>query len=125
MPERSLGRRARLDQAASLHCATHIPANAAVEVSVETPQHIVESACHAVERAVEGLAGAPPRASLIFDCAGRRRAAGADLEREVDAMVESLEGRPPLAGVYTHGEVGRVRGAKGDRNHAIVVVAFG
>lgn len=108
-----------------LHCATHIPVNAAVEVSMETPENIIDSGCLAVERAVQGLAGAPPRAALIFDCAGRRRAAGPDLEREVEAMVQSLDGRPPLAGVYTHGEVGRVRGAKGDRNHAVVVVAFG
>ena len=27
--------------------------------------------------------------------------------------------------LYTHGEIGRVRGAKGDRNHAVVVVAIG
>lgn len=108
-----------------LHCATHIPANAAVEVSVETPENIIDSGCRAVERALEALGGAPPRASLIFDCAGRRRAAGPDLAREVDAMVDCLHGRPPLAGVYTHGEVGRIRGAKGDRNHAVVVVAFG
>jgi putative ABC transport system permease protein len=32
---------------------------------------------------------------------------------------------PPLAGCYVHGEIGRVRGAKGDRNHAVVVVAIG
>jgi hypothetical protein len=28
-------------------------------------------------------------------------------------------------GLYTHGEVARLRGAKGDRNHAVVTVAFG
>jgi hypothetical protein len=31
---------------------------------------------------------------------------------------------PQIAGLWTRGEVGRVRGPLGDRNHAIVVVAF-
>jgi hypothetical protein len=33
--------------------------------------------------------------------------------------------KPPVIGLYTHGEVARLRGAKGDRNHAVVTVAFG
>jgi hypothetical protein len=30
----------------------------------------------------------------------------------------------PFVGLYTRGEVARVRGASGDLNHALVVVAF-
>jgi small ligand-binding sensory domain FIST len=69
------------------------------------------------------------RAAVIFDCAGRKRALavhGETLERESATLIEAFGATPPpLAGLYTHGEIGRVRGAKGDRNHAVVVVAIG
>jgi hypothetical protein len=112
-----------------LICATHLSPNAAVEFTDEEPDGIVVSAWDGVVSALAGLDGAPPRAALIFDCAGRKRALavhGEALEREAGALIKSLgDDTPPLAGLYTHGEIGRVRGAKGDRNHAVVVVAIG
>src|SRR3954451_1477674 len=112
-----------------LVCATHLPANAAVEFTDEEPDGIVVSAWDAVTLSQEKLQGQPTRAALIFDCAGRKRALavhGEELEREAGTLIRSLgDTPPPLAGLYTHGEIGRVRGAKGDRNHAVVVVTFG
>jgi hypothetical protein len=112
-----------------LVCATHLPANAAVEFTDEEPDGIVVSAWDAVVSSLQGLDGAAPGAALIFDCAGRKRALavhGESLEREATALIKSLGDKaPPLAGLYTHGEIGRVRGAKGDRNHAVVVVTIG
>jgi hypothetical protein len=111
-----------------LVCATYLPANAAVEYTDEEPEGIVVSAWDAVTQARAAL-DAPPRAALIFDCAGRKRALAVHeepLEREASALIKSLgDEAPPLAGLYVHGEIGRVRGAKGDRNHAVVVVAIG
>jgi hypothetical protein len=112
-----------------LICATHLPANAAVEFTDEEPDGIVVSAWDAVTLSQEKLGGQAPRAALIFDCAGRKRALavhGEDLDREAGTLIRSLgDTPPPFAGLYTHGEIGRVRGAKGDRNHAVVVVTFG
>jgi hypothetical protein len=112
-----------------LICATHLPANAAVEFTDEEPDGIVVSAWDGVTDSVRQLDGAQPRAAIIFDCAGRKRALavhGETLEREAGALIRSLgDDPPPLAGLYTHGEIGRVRGAKGDRNHAVVVVTLG
>ena len=112
-----------------LVCATHLPANAAVEYTDEEPDGIVVSAWDCVTDAVRQLEGAGVRAAIIFDCAGRKRALavhGEPLEREAGALIRSFgDVAPPLAGLYTHGEIGRVRGAKGDRNHAVVVVAVG
>jgi hypothetical protein len=115
--------------AGGLICATHLPANAAVEFTDEEPDGIVVSAWDAVVASLGALGDVPPRAAIIFDCAGRKRALavhGESLEREAGALVKSLGSQaPPLAGLYTHGEIGRVRGAKGDRNHAVVVVTIG
>jgi hypothetical protein len=108
-----------------LACATRIPANAAVAFTEQSPERIVESTGLAVARALESLDGAPPRAALVFDCAGRKRALGGSLDEETGAIAAAFGPSVPLAGGFTHGEVGRTRGAKGDRNHALVVVAFG
>jgi hypothetical protein len=109
----------------ALLCATHIPADAAVEFTYESPDEIIAASSRAVAAAVDRLHGRPARAAIIFDCGGRKRAIGDALPLEVSALLDAFPGGPPpLAGLYTHGEVARHRGAKGDRNHAVVVVAF-
>lgn len=109
---------------AGLYCATSLPPHAAVEFTTQDPDLIVRSAWEAVSAALEPLGDAPPAAALVFDCAGRKRALGDQLAREA-ATIRSSFGEPPaIAGGYTHGEIARVFGAKGDRNHALVVVAL-
>jgi len=109
----------------ALVCATHIPENAAVMFTTETPAQVVETAGQAVSEATDALGGAPPSAAILFDCAGRKAAAAGSITYEVDALLGAFgAGRPPLAGLFTHGEVARIRGAKADRNHAIVTVAL-
>lgn len=108
-----------------LRCATRIPANAAVHITRQDADDIVASTQDAVDAAVAELDGAPPQAALAFDCGGRKHVLGSSLEREAQAVLTAFgEPTPPLAGLYTRGEIGRRRGAKGDRNHALVVVAF-
>jgi hypothetical protein len=106
-----------------LACATAIPPNAAVWFTDQDTATIVKSAEHAVHDAI-GPLRERPAAALVFDCAARKRALGGRLGDEAAAIVSAFGEAPALAGLYTRGEVGRIRGAKGDRNHAIVVVAF-
>ena len=109
----------------ALECATHIPANAAIEFTHQTPDDIVAASSRSVRMALERLPRPRPRAALIFDCAGRKRAVAGGLDSQVEGLLETLgTPRPPIAGVFSHGEIGRIRGAKGDRNHAVVVAAF-
>ena len=109
----------------SLVCATRIPENAAVLFTRETPEEVVATAGQGVSEALADLAEAPARAALLFDCAGRKRAAGNSLSHEVAGLLNAFPGaRPPLAGLFTHGEIARLRGAKGDRNHALVVAVL-
>jgi hypothetical protein len=109
-----------------LVCATSIEANAAVDVCEQKPDETVRSAIGAVGQAMGQLAG-PAEAVLLFDCAARSARFGNPLAaREVESIISSFGDPPPaLAGVYTRGEIGRVRGAKGDRNFSLVVVALG
>jgi hypothetical protein len=109
-----------------LVCATSIEANAAVDVCEHKPEAIVRSAMTAADDASRQLSG-PTEAVVLFDCAARSAGFGNPLAaREVESIISSFGDRPPaLAGVYTRGEIGRVRGAKGDRNYSLVVVALG
>jgi hypothetical protein len=114
----------------TLVCATSIERNAAVVVCEQTPDTIVESARAAVDDAVSQL-GSPAEAALVFDCAARGAwfqgpLAAALARRELDSLVDAFgDPAPALVGAYTRGEIGRARGAKGDRNHSVVVTAFG
>jgi hypothetical protein len=109
----------------ALLCATSIERNAAVTICDQTPDTIVQSARAAVEDAVSQLER-PAEAALVFDCAGRSAWFGGALARRELASLSASFGEPApcLAGVYTRGEIGRARGAKGDRNHSVVVAAF-
>lgn len=110
----------------SLECATHIPANAAIEFTHQTPEDIVAASSRAVRAALDDLGERRPRAALIFDCAGRKRAVADALEQQVGGLLDGFGAEPPpLAGLFSHGEICRTRGAKGDRNHAVVVAALG
>jgi hypothetical protein len=108
-----------------LVCASRMDPNAALDICDQAPEAIVTSARQAVGDAVRQLPG-PVGAALLFDCAARSPQFGNPLAaREIDSIISSF--RPPprcLAGVYTRGEIGRARGAKGDRNHSVVIVAF-
>ena len=107
-------------------CATSIERNAAVQICDQTADTIARSARTAVDDAVSQLEG-PPEAAVVFDCAGRSAWFGRALaERELEAVGAAFgDPAPFLAGAFTRGEIGRVRGAKGDRNHSVVVAAFG
>jgi hypothetical protein len=108
-----------------LICATSIEANAAVQVCEQKPEAIVRSAGAAVDEAFGQLSG-PAEAVLVFDCAARSARFGNPLaSREVESIVSSVGQPPPaMAGTYTRGEIGRIRGAKGDRNYSLIVVAL-
>lgn len=108
-----------------LECATHIPANAAVEFTHQSPADIVAASSRSVGMAVDALDPPAPEATLVFDCAGRKGAVAGALGDQVAGLLEPLGTEPPpFAGVFSHGEICRTRGAKGDRNHAVVVAAF-
>jgi hypothetical protein len=109
-----------------LVCATRIETNAPVDVCEQKPEATVRSALTAVGQAVEQLDGTAG-AVVLFDCAARSARFGNPLaSREVETIISSFGyPSPALAGVYTRGEIGRVRGAKGDRNFSLVVVALG
>jgi hypothetical protein len=105
---------------------TAIPESAVIEFTELDYDDLLASGAASVHAAIDALDGPDPKAALVFDCAGRRRALREGIPEEVEAITAALgDPTPPVVGLYTHGEVARLRGAKGDRNHAVVTVAFG
>jgi hypothetical protein len=105
---------------------TGIPESSVIEFTELEFDELLESGAASVGAATAALGGGNPKAALVFDCAGRRRALRDGIQQEVEAITSALgDPAPPVVGLYTHGEVARLRGAKGDRNHAVVTVAFG
>ncbi len=112
-----------------LDCATHIPVNAAVEFTEQSPEAIVRSTWTAVSDALAAARRERQRARRWCSTAPAGAAPSAaqatrSTPRPPRCAPRSAPDPPPLAGLYTRGEVGRVRGAKGDRNHAVVVAVF-
>jgi hypothetical protein len=105
---------------------TGIPESAVIEFTELDFDELLTSGAASVHDAIGAIGGGEPKAALVFDCAGRRRALREGIPQEVEAITAALgDPIPPVVGLYTHGEVARLRGAKGDRNHAVVTVAFG
>jgi len=107
-----------------LICATQIPVGATIEFTVLSLNELVSSGWDSVTASLASLGNDCPKAALVFDCAGRRRVLGHGQAEEVTGITRSFGEAPPFAGLYTDGEVARIRGAKGDHNHAVVTVTF-
>lgn len=107
----------------SLMCAGGVPKGATAWLMSGTVESSLAATGDACAEAIGQLGDTPPRALLVFDCAGRRALLGdAGMEAE-RATIERLAGDVPLAGFYTFGEIARTRGVNGFHNQTIVAVA--
>ena len=109
----------------SLVCAGAVPRGAAVWLASGDVASNLAAADRACADAVGALGDAPLLGLLVFDCAGRRAVLGDDgIVTEHEAML-SRAGSAPLAGFYTYGEVGRIKGVSGYHNQTVVALALG
>ena len=61
--------------------------------------------------------GTAPGLALLVSCVGRRLVMGARVDEEVEAVGAVFGAGSTLAGFYSHGEIGPVRGVAGSRLH--------
>jgi hypothetical protein len=88
-------------------------------------ESVVAAAGDACRDAVAALSGVPPLGVLAFDCESRGTLLGpAGMRREVARMTGELAG-VPVAGLYTWGEIARIRGINGYHNQTLAVLAVG
>jgi hypothetical protein len=88
-------------------------------------QSVLDAAGEACEAAMAALDGRPPLGLIAFNCESRVRLLGTEgMREEVARMVDRADGTP-LAGLYTWGEIARLRGINGFHNQTLVVLAVG
>ena len=75
-----------------------------VQVCLTNPDHL-EAEVRAIA-AQAAASGFKPAAALIISCAGRKWLLGGQIGYEVDAIADAFEGRLPLAGFPSFGEIG-------------------
>jgi hypothetical protein len=108
----------------SIFCNAQVPLGAVVWFMECSAPSVLSSAGHVCADAIRGLGGQPPIGLLAIDCVGRKILLGDDgADVEVARMVEQAWGAP-IAGLYSYGEIARVRGGPGFHNQTIVVMAI-
>jgi len=86
---------------------------------------VLDAAGDACTDAVAKLGGRPALGLLAFDCESRAMLCGQEgMRHEVTRMTEAAGG-VPVAGLYTWGEISRLRGINGFHNQTLVVLAVG
>jgi hypothetical protein len=86
---------------------------------------VLAAVAGACQDAVDALGGPAPLGLVAFDCESHGRLLGPDgMRLEVDRMIDQAGGAP-LAGLYTWGEIARIRGINGFHNQTLVVLAVG
>ncbi len=110
--------------ARSLICAGSVPKGAAAWLAGGDVESTLAAADDACADAIEQLAGVPPLALLVFDCAGRRAVLGDDGVLAERRFIMERAGTAALAGFYTYGEIARTRGVTGFHNQTIVALAL-
>ena len=69
--------------------------------------------------------GEAPRALIVFDCNARLQALGAEGAADEVALIASHAGDDAaVGGLYTWGEIARVRGSAGFHQQTLVVLAL-
>jgi hypothetical protein len=88
-------------------------------------QSVLAAAAGACQDAVDALGGPAPLGMVAFDCESHGRLLGPEgMRHEVGQMIDKA-GSTPLAGLYTWGEIARIRGINGFHNQTLVVLAVG
>ncbi|HET6479259.1 MAG TPA: FIST N-terminal domain-containing protein [Actinoplanes sp.] len=112
------------DEARSIWGTADVPQGALVWLMEGDRQAMLDAAAWSCTEAIARLEGLPPLGVLAFDCGGRR--AGlieGGLDQEIQAMRTALSDAP-FAGLYTLGEIARVRGALGIHHLTLVTLAL-
>ncbi|HEU4426422.1 MAG TPA: FIST N-terminal domain-containing protein [Pilimelia sp.] len=88
-------------------------------------QSVLAAADHACQDAIDALDGSPALGLLAFDCDSRADLLGEDGMRQEVSRMAGRTGGAPVAGLYTWGEIARVRGINGYHNQTLAVLAVG
>jgi hypothetical protein len=109
----------------SIVCTAEVPAGGLAWFMRGDGDSVLRSTNSACEDAIAALEGCRPLGMIAFDCIGRRGVLGDErLVEEVEAIRGSAAGAP-FAGLYTYGEIARVKGVNALHSQTFVALAIG
>ena len=109
----------------SIICTAEVPAGGLAWFMHGDGDSVLRSTASACDHAISALDGAEPLGLIAFDCIGRRGVLG---DERIAEEVEAIRGctrRAPFAGLYTYGEIARVRGVNALHSQTFVAMAIG
>ena len=86
---------------------------------------VLRSTALACDQAIAGLGDTAPLGLLAFDCIGRRGVLTDDRIAEEVERIRSCLDTAPFAGLYTYGEIARVKGVNALHSQTFVALAIG
>jgi hypothetical protein len=102
-----------------------IPAGSMVWLMAADGDSVRDAARAACEEALAALDDEEPRALIVFDCNARLQALGEDGAEDEVALIAAHAGdEAAVGGLYTWGEIARVRGSAGFHQQTLVVLAL-
>jgi hypothetical protein len=109
----------------SIVCTAEVPAGGLAWFMHGDGDSVLRSTASACERAIAGLDGARPLGMIAFDCIGRRGVLGDERIAEEVEGIRDCAGEAPFAGLYTYGEIARVKGVNALHSQTFVAMAIG
>ncbi|MBO0768780.1 MAG: FIST C-terminal domain-containing protein [Solirubrobacterales bacterium] len=116
---------APLPDVRGIRCIADVPQSALVWAGQPSHAESLAATEEACKQAIDGLAGRPLQALLVFDCIGRSVFLGPEASATEIEIFQRVAAGAPVTGFYTFGEIARIRGISGFHNEAVVVVAIG
>ena len=102
-----------------------VPQGASVQLTLASPENILEGTQESLARALSGYPGSSePEAALFFSCAVRKMLLGTRASKEFDIVRSRLGDQVPLCGFYAFGEIGPVGSAQTSRFHNETLVTL-
>jgi len=109
----------------SISCTAEVPAGGLAWFMHGDAESVLRSTSKACRDAVGALGGSPPLAIVAFDCIGRRGVLGDERIAEEVASIRDCAGDAPIAGLYTYGEIARLKGVNALHSQTFVAMAIG
>ena len=106
-------------------CTAEVPAGGLTWFMHGDADSVLRSTASACGDAVAPLEGRPPLAVIAFDCIGRRGVLGDDRIAEEVESIRDCAGDAPIAGLYTYGEIARLKGVNALHSQTFVAMAIG
>jgi hypothetical protein len=109
----------------SILCTAEVPAGGLAWFMHGDADSVLRSTSKACHDAVGALGGAEPLGIVAFDCIGRRGVLGDERIADEIASIRGSSGEAPIAGLYTYGEIARLKGVNALHSQTFVAMAIG